>query len=274
MKLLNLGCGSKYHPDWINVNFYKSGPDVIVHDLNNPFPWGDSSFDMIYHSHVLEHFTKEKAIGFLLECKRVLKPGGILRVVIPDLESIITEYSKQLTLARSGDQEASNRYNWIIYELFDQVQRNQSGGGMLEYWKQKPLPAKDFIIQRLGMEVKGFLDYLEIHPPVSMTPSSSQSPRSWKTRIQDRLLAWMGYTREMAEIGKFRLSGEVHYWMYDEFSLGQLLESVGFVKFKRVRADESGLQGFSSYNLDTEPDGSIRKPDSGFFEVRKENREA
>jgi predicted SAM-dependent methyltransferase len=268
MKLLNLGCGAKYHPEWINVNFYKSGPDVIVHDLTHTFPFEDNAFDMVYHSHVLEHFTKRNAYNFLVECKRVLKPGGILRVVIPDLEGIIAEYTKQLSLAKTGDKQAIDRYNWIIYELLDQVQRNHSGGGMLEYWKQNPLPAKDYIMDRLGVEVKNFLEHFASNSlPISHDIVSP--PRSWKTRLQDRLLEWMGYTREMAEIGKFRLSGEVHYWMYDEFSLKQLLIDVGFTSFTRLQADESGLPGFSNFHLDTESDGSIRKPDSGFFEARK-----
>ncbi len=234
MKLLNLGCGHKYHPDWINVNFYKSGKEVIVHDLNKKFPWEDESFDMVYHSHVLEHFPKKQAIFFLQECRRVLKQGGILRIVIPDLEQIVREYLKYLELAKQGNITAKERYNWIVYELLDQLSRNYSGGGMLEYWRQNPLPAKDYIIERLGSEVKNFLDQLEKESKHSNHPLNQ--PKSWKIKIQDLLLKWIGYTREMAEIGKFRLSGEVHYWMYDEFSLKELLKEIGFSQIQRVDA--------------------------------------
>ena len=157
----------------------------------------------------------------------------------------------------------------LIYELFDQVQRNFSGGDMLKYWKQKPLPAKDYIIQRLGMEVKQFLNYFESEDFSKSNLNSYQEHRSVKSIIQDKLLSWMGYTREMAEIGKFRISGEVHYWMYDEFSVKELLQSIEFSDVKRVSAHTSGLPNFYSYNLDTELDGSIRKPDSGFFEAKK-----
>jgi predicted SAM-dependent methyltransferase len=266
MKLLNLGCGQKYHPDWVNVNFYKSGEKVLVHDLNHPFPWADETFDVVYHSHVLEHFTKENAKKFLKECKRVLKPNGIHRVVVPDLEGIVNEYISNLYLARKGETSATDRYNWILYELFDQIQRNYSGGGMIEYWKKKPLPAKDYIIERMGSEVKNLFQFLESQ---SVLHNPAIAPKTLKVKIQDRLLAWMGYTREMAEIGKFRLSGEVHYWMYDEFSLSKLLEELEFRDYRRVSADESSIFEFNKYLLDIEDNGQVRKPDSLFMEAIK-----
>ena len=86
--MLNLGCGGRFHPEWTNIDFYSSGGAVIAHDLNLGIPFPDSSFDVVYHSHVLEHFPKAKARRFIAECVRVLKPGGILRVVVPDLEDL------------------------------------------------------------------------------------------------------------------------------------------------------------------------------------------
>ena len=71
------------------------------------------------------------------------------------------------------------------------------------------------------------------------------------------------------EIGKFRKSGEIHQWMYDSYSLGKLLKEVGFRNIKKCEAHESSIDIFSSYFLDMEPDGSVRKPDSLFMEAVK-----
>jgi predicted SAM-dependent methyltransferase len=92
MKLLNLGCGNRYHPDWTNVNFTSTGDGVIAHNLTQGIPFPDNYFDVVYHSHVLEHFPKAQAEDFIKDCYRVLCPQGILRVVVPDLEEIARTY--------------------------------------------------------------------------------------------------------------------------------------------------------------------------------------
>jgi predicted SAM-dependent methyltransferase len=112
---LNLGCGG-YVPDgWINVDhalgarfmkipFFQAlnkkvkffnlnwNEKIYIHDLRKIFPWADSSVDIIYSSHTLEHFSKEVGHGFLTECHRVLRTNGIIRIVVPDLRYYIIEY--------------------------------------------------------------------------------------------------------------------------------------------------------------------------------------
>lgn len=58
---------------------------VILNDTRAGLPLPDESVDAIYASHFLEHLTYENATYFLQECFRVLKPGGIIRLVVPDL---------------------------------------------------------------------------------------------------------------------------------------------------------------------------------------------
>ena len=67
----------------------------------------------------------------------------------------------------------------------------------------------------------------------------------------------------------FRTSGEVHFWLYDKFSLSKLLTETGFRNIKVCRADESRIMNWSSFNLDTNPDGTIYKPDSFYMEAEK-----
>ena len=94
MKFLNLGCGSHYSQkaEWTNIDFVSTGKDVIGHNLLRGIPFEDNRFDLVYHSHVLEHFSKEEGDTFISECLRVLKPGGTLRIAVPDLERIAKEY--------------------------------------------------------------------------------------------------------------------------------------------------------------------------------------
>lgn len=71
------------------------------------------------------------------------------------------------------------------------------------------------------------------------------------------------------QIGRFRLQGEVHQWMYDRYSLARLLRKTGFHNPQPVGPTESQLQGWADYNLDTEPDGTIYKPDLLYMEAIK-----
>lgn len=82
------------------------------------------------------------------------------------------------------------------------------------------------------------------------------------------LLAATNGEQEALRVGQFRLSGECHRWMYDRFSLKQLLEQCGFSAIRICSAFESRIAGFASFNLDV-VDGKVRKPDSLFMEATK-----
>jgi hypothetical protein len=59
--------------------------------------------------------------------------------------------------------------------------------------------------------------------------------------------------------------------MYDRYSLGRLLRECGFVEIVQRLASESYIEKWSNFNLDTQPDGTIYKPDSLFMEALKPN---
>lgn len=65
---------------------------VICWDLRRGIPFKDECFDVVYHSHLLEHIDRDAAVAFLTECRRVLKKGGIIRIVVPDLECLARRY--------------------------------------------------------------------------------------------------------------------------------------------------------------------------------------
>ncbi len=83
MKLVNLGCGNRFHKDWKNLDARSNSEYVQVFNLYDELPFDDDSIDVIYSSHVLEHFSKCEAPKFLQRCLRILKIGGIIRVVVP-----------------------------------------------------------------------------------------------------------------------------------------------------------------------------------------------
>lgn len=82
--LLNLGCGKLKLDGYINVDNW--GDPDLKHDLNSfPYPWDDKSVDHIVMTHVLEHIPDWWSA--FTECCRILKPGGTLRIHVPDESS-------------------------------------------------------------------------------------------------------------------------------------------------------------------------------------------
>ena len=91
---LHLGCGKRHIPGWIHIDL-ADYPHIDfkqrVDDLSN---FEDNTVDLIYASHVLEYFDRFEARKVLLEWRRVLKPGGILRLAVPDFEALVWVYLK------------------------------------------------------------------------------------------------------------------------------------------------------------------------------------
>jgi SAM-dependent methyltransferase len=61
-------------------------------DLTRPLPYPDGSFEAVLGSHVLEHLTPDEAESLLTELHRVLRPGGVVRIAVPDLDAVIDAY--------------------------------------------------------------------------------------------------------------------------------------------------------------------------------------
>jgi len=164
---LNLGCGGRFHPDWINMDVAPSHPSVIHVDLSKGIPLPDGHCVVVYHAAVLEHFRQGDALGFLQECARVLAPGGVIRVGVPDLERLCQLYLGRLQGAISGDKQAEHDYDWLLLELFDQMVRERSGGAMVAWLRQEPLPNEAFVYARIGEEGRGLVRSLRGQTPTT-----------------------------------------------------------------------------------------------------------
>lgn len=271
MKLLNLGCGYRFHPDWINVDFTSTGKGVIAYNLTQGIPFPDDSFDVVYHSHMLEHLPKEGAKIFLKECYRVLRPQGIIRVVIPDLEQIVKNYLRELEKAKLGEEEAKYNYEWMLLEMYDQTVRNTSGGEMIKYLAQEEIFNQEFIINRCGMEGKKLIEMGKSKSEIkeeqpSLLKKIYRFFRYGKYRRDLMIKLLLGEEYQALEIGRFRLGGEVHQWMYDSYSLSVLLKQYGFKDIVQRNATESYINDWNNYNLDTESDETVYKSDSLYME--------
>ncbi|WP_421796974.1 class I SAM-dependent methyltransferase [Haliscomenobacter sp.] len=93
-KFLNLGSGPRgiNNEKWVNIDGFK---DLNVHflcDFNRKLPFNNETFDGIFCEHVLEHFDFNSGRLLLNECYRVLKKGGVMRIIVPDGEKILRSY--------------------------------------------------------------------------------------------------------------------------------------------------------------------------------------
>lgn len=274
---LNLGCGHCYHKEWTNVDFVSINEFVLAHNLLKGVPFENESFSVVYHSHVLEHFSKSDGHSFLDECYRVLKKEGIIRVVIPDLEKIVRNYLQFLEqgIDNPKDVYIEENYDWTMLEMYDQVVRNKSGGDMINYIIQENNINDHFVFDRLGEEAKKIRElnsqFVKNNnfTDISNKPLYKKIVKSLKNRINTIKGSFtINSKKTYLELGRFRLSGEIHQWMYDRYSLGKALEKVGFTNIKVKTAFESDIAEWNKFNLDGK-DNIIRKPDSLFIEAYK-----
>jgi predicted SAM-dependent methyltransferase len=266
--MLNVGCGNRYHPHWTNIDHIAPKADVIAHDITSGLPFADNSFDVVYHSHVLEHLKPEQAKSLLRECHRVLKPDGILRVLVPDLEFSAHLYLKTLA-AVSENPTATNHehYEWGFLNLIDQMVRTQSGGNMAEFISRDILHDIDFIVENGGGNT--IREIRQQH-------SQPATPRKTGLPFHKKVVAWIKYRllrqgrKSHAEhYVRFRQTGEVHQWMYDRYSLKMLLSECGFTDLKHCTVEQSQIIGWTDFHLDIDPDGHSHKPYSLVYEGRK-----
>lgn len=260
MNMLNIGCGDIYHPDWVNVDV-SGGRNVSSLDITNGLPFPDAMFDVVYHSHLLEHIRHEKTLAFMKECLRVLKPGGVIRVLVPDLEQIARLYLEKLYTAREHESD----YDWIMLEMYDQCVRETTGGLMESNLRDTPSGLTPFVDSRMGASAALYSEQAK-EKPASIKPT-------WQNCVRVVHLLRLKFAklivyaiagdkgRDAFEEGIFRNSGEIHRWMYDRFSLGRLMENSGFSNIQVVSPFVSSIPGFDCFKLDV-IDGVVRKPDS------------
>ena len=106
VRKLHLGAGKASPPGWLATDIAPSSEEIVYLDASKRFPIADATFDYVYSEHMIEHIAWDVGRRMLAECRRILKPGGTLRVATPDLAVIIGLY-------RSDDPMAARYVRWI-----------------------------------------------------------------------------------------------------------------------------------------------------------------
>lgn len=140
-KAINLGCGLAIAPGWINVDnspnarlarypklrwtLWKLGilsdlhydvawsGSIVSYDLRKELPLGNGSIDYAYTSHFLEHLPLQVARQLIKEIFRVLRPGGIVRIVVPDLAVGASHYLEALQQNPNDPNAAPEFLKWL-----------------------------------------------------------------------------------------------------------------------------------------------------------------
>jgi SAM-dependent methyltransferase len=89
---VHLGSGANRLPDWVNVDLVGMQPDLYW-NLTRKLPFPDGSADAVFLEHVLEHFPLDFGLELLADSRRVLRPGGVLRVGVPDFGRYAESYA-------------------------------------------------------------------------------------------------------------------------------------------------------------------------------------
>ena len=143
VRKLNLGCGPIQPQGWINVDGSMraylasrvSWADRLLTaarvlppsefnrnttwvNLQKRFPWPDNSVDCVYLGEVLEHFTRDDGFRLVSECFRVLKPGGVIRLRVPDNARFWRNYIKEFdeNYAKAPAERSDEHSRWV--EMF------------------------------------------------------------------------------------------------------------------------------------------------------------
>ena len=265
--------GHSFLKQWNNLVFAAlPGPPLAntryVDLSTDPLGFADETFDAVYSYHVFEHLTPFHGSRCAQQIFRALKPGGIFRVSVPDLETACLDYLDTLRAA-SDDSTRKNlvRYRWAVMAIFEQMVRDRSGGLMLEAIEQGEYD--DAQLRHL------FGDALR---PVVEGRGSARPRARGRAYIVLRQI----YRGARTILGKSRpkvtnrldprLTKEAVQWMYDRLSLRLLLEEAGFQDIRQMDHASSSIPGWSGYDFDRSNNGDYPLDPSVYMEGRKPER--
>ena len=120
---LHLGCGPKYIPGFLHIDVI-DGEHIHHQGSICELPFAEKSVELIYAAHVLEHFGRWEIQKVLEEWYRVLIPGGVLRIAVPDFAQCVKLYYEQglkdglsgLVGLISGGQRNEYDYHKMIFD--------------------------------------------------------------------------------------------------------------------------------------------------------------
>lgn len=264
---INLACGDVYVPNdpWLNLDYVSKSPAVKCANLLGRLPLGDGTADLVYSSHFLEHIPRDLVKPFITDCWRILRPGGLLRLVVPDLENLCR------TFLHHRDQSEHEKADFVVLELLDQCVRRQSGGQLSRYYQSLMADPEASTSKMAFVRERNGEDLMQ---PLLLRRRSSRAMLRRLPAYAERLWIWAVTQLLPSAFRQQNVSlasvGERHQWLYDFYSLKELLSVNGFVAIERCTASTSRHPDFPFHPLDLAPDGQPRKgAESLFIEARK-----
>lgn len=259
---LNLGCGDIYvtDEDWLNYDYLPHSDNVKKIDLGKPFPLKSETFVLVYSSHFLEHLTSTTLKLVLQESFRVLKKGGIIRIVVPDFDEMIQRYQDLKTR-----EPLQSRF--VKAEILDQLVRGQSGGRLVEYYRlaENNSTLAKFITLRNGHVFSPRKsNYVMTARKLFSGDFYGAVTRRLSRKYFLFLVELMPSAYRHNLVSKAHV-GELHKWVFDFEELADLLHQEGFDEVKRVGADTSQFLGFPYFPLDLDEEGRIRKGEESMY---------
>lgn len=265
MLFLNLACGDHFIIShlWENCDFAPKSRSVKQVDLLNGLPYKNNTFDLVYCSHFIEHIPRSELLNFLRECIRVLKPNGLIRLVLPDFENIAREYISNI------DKGELSHAEFNIVEMIDQCTRYESGGELIKWYKKTvdDSDLKAYIKLRTGYTFKSKTNHLVFSRIQNLNV------------IKLKYIFQMIYTKAIVSILPkwYRVNhisrtatGEKHLWVYDSHCLSSILNQVGFYSVFKSNAYSSSDSLFPNFPLDIDENGESRKgAESMYLEAKK-----
>jgi hypothetical protein len=243
--------------------------------------FADETFDAVYVNHVFEHLTPSQGERCARQIFNALKPGGIWRVSVPDLEALCQHYLETLVAADSHPtRENAVRYRWAVMSIFEQMVRNRSGGLMQDAIEQgdyddaqlrdlfgdmlRPLVERR---QSAGSRAAG-----AGHQPRQARQRRSVTFRTVLSRIYWAARTILGKPQPYTDRLDPRVTKEAVQWMYDRFSLRCLVERAGFEDVRQMDHVSSSIPGWPAYDFDRSNNGGYPLDPSVFIEGRKPRR--
>jgi predicted SAM-dependent methyltransferase len=90
---LHIGCGDNYFAGWVHLDMNPLLPNVdALWHSSDGLPCATGTCEFIYSEHFLEHLSVAEGQQFLSECYRALRPGGVVRIAMPDLRESVAQY--------------------------------------------------------------------------------------------------------------------------------------------------------------------------------------
>jgi len=179
--LVNIGAGASGVGGWVNLDgFRDSGVDCVV-DARKDLPFDDESVRGIFSEHFFEHVDyAEEAPRLLRECYRVLMPGGVMRLVVPDAEKYLAAYTRgdwnSLASIRPLEDRRDTHYGWVYntrMELINFVFR-QGQQHKFAY----DFETMEFLLKKTGFSGVKRCDYGTSQMPELCIDSRHRAPES------------------------------------------------------------------------------------------------